>query len=135
MSWLRDWRTMFLLYLAVGFAFVPAGLLYALAGLAGWDNWPVAAGCLGFGFLTAYPVWTNLERRLTAGARRTAMGEGLDDLREKPRVVVNESHWVVHTTSKGLVAQPGTSIRYTGEIPVQQRLRTGTTRAPVTGQS
>ncbi len=130
MSWLHDWRTMFLLYLAVGLAFVPAGLLYALAGLVGWGNWFVAAVCLGFGFLMAHVVWTKLERRLTAGAGRTAMGEGRDDLQEVAHVrIVIESPWVVRPTSSALADRAVSSIRYIGEIPVLQRPRTEPTQA------
>lgn len=62
--WLRESGRMFLLYLAVGAAFVPSGLVYALFALAGWNHWLVAVLLLGAGFLTAHFVWGSLERRL-----------------------------------------------------------------------
>jgi hypothetical protein len=126
---------MFLLYLAVGLAFVPAGLLYALVGLVGWGNWLVAAVCLGFGFLMVHVVWTKLERRLTTGARRTAMREGRDDLQEEAHISVDiESPWLVRPTSSALAGQAWTSIQYIGEIPVPQNPRTEPTQALVMGQ-
>lgn len=132
MSWLRDRRTMFLLYLAVGFAFVPAGLLYALAGLAGWDNWPVAAVCLGFGFLTAHFVWTKLERRLMEGARRSAMGEGQDDPRESSVTIsLWDPQWP-HPPNSALGQPPATSTQYIWWTPVVQTPRIEHTQAPVT---
>jgi hypothetical protein len=126
---------MFLLYLAVGLAFVPAGLLYALVGLLGWGNWLVAAVCLGFGFLVAHVVWTKLERRLTTGARRTAMGQGRDDLQEKAHIRVDiQSPWLMRPTSSALADQAFTSIQYIGEIPVPQSPRTEPTQALVMEQ-
>lgn len=131
MPWLRDWRTMFLLYLAVGFAFVPAGVLYALAGLAGWDNWPVAAVCLGFGFLTAHLVWTKLERRLMEGARRSAMGEGQDDLRKSSvKISLWDPQWPVRPTNSAFGRPPEDSTQYLPWTPVQQTTRIQHTQAP-----
>jgi hypothetical protein len=50
-----------LLYLAVGVAFLPWGVLYAGLSLSGWDHWSLALLLLGGGFLTAHAVWTALE--------------------------------------------------------------------------
>ncbi|MFI5342022.1 MAG: hypothetical protein ACHQ7N_19565, partial [Candidatus Methylomirabilales bacterium] len=100
--------------------------------LVGWHNWLVAAVCLVFGFLMASAVWTKLERRLTTGARRHAMGEGRDDLREQAHVrVVIESPWLVRSTTSALAGRTLTRIRYSGKIPVAQMPRTEPTQALV----
>lgn len=136
MFWLRDWRRMSLLYLAVGLAFVPAGLLYALAGLAGWGNWLVAAVCLGFGFVMAHLVWAKLEGRLTAGARSSAMGEGQDDLRQSSvSIVLWDREWPVGPTSSALNPQPPDSTRYIGWTPVVQTPRIEHSQALATEQA
>jgi len=62
--WLHELGRMFLLYLAVGVAFVPFGLIYALLALAGWDHWFVAVVALAGGFLAARFVWAALEKRV-----------------------------------------------------------------------
>lgn len=64
--WLRDAKKTFLLYLAVGVAFIPGGLLYALLTILGWNHWAVAILSLAIGFLIAHFAWTRLERRMTA---------------------------------------------------------------------
>jgi hypothetical protein len=121
---------MSLLYLAVGLAFVPAGLLYALAQLVGWGNWAVAAVFLGLGFLMAHFVWGKLEKRLTAGVRRSAMGEAHDDLQEgNVRIVIHDSPLLVRLTSSVLADQPTTTIEYIGKIPMPQRTRTEPTQS------
>lgn len=61
-SWSCEVARTFLRYLAVGGAFVPAGLVYALAAVAGWGHWVVASVCLGVGFLMAHILWRKTER-------------------------------------------------------------------------
>ncbi len=64
MSWWREVGKMFVLYLAVGAAFVPWGAAYSFFLLAGWDHWIVTVPMLAGGFVTAYFVWRALEKRL-----------------------------------------------------------------------
>jgi len=136
MFWLRDWNTMFLLYLAVGLAFVPAGLLYALAELVGWGNWLVAAVCLGLGFLVAHFVWAKLERHLTAWTRRSEMAEAHDDLQKRHvRTVMHESPFLVRCTTSVLADHPVTSIGYIGGTPLPQKTRTESTQSPAMKQA
>jgi hypothetical protein len=58
--WLSELVGLFLRYLGVGLAFAPAGLVYSLAVLAGWDHWLVTVICLALGFVTASVVWRKL---------------------------------------------------------------------------
>lgn len=79
-SWLRETGRLFVLYLAVGLVFVPAGLVYALfiisrppegsAGLLGTlfavPQWLVLFVVVAAGFLAARSTWAALEKRLVA---------------------------------------------------------------------
>jgi|SRR2546426_10203283 len=61
-SWLRDVRSLTLLYFAAAFSFAPWGTLYALAALQGWGSPILALALLAGGILTALFVWNRLER-------------------------------------------------------------------------
>lgn len=51
----------FLMYLAIGMAFLPWGMLYALISLSGWDHWSLVVLLLGAGLLTSHFVWAALQ--------------------------------------------------------------------------
>jgi len=79
-SWLHEIKGMFFLYLAVGVAFVPWGIVYSLFVLAGWDHWLPALLMLGGGFTTAHFVWRKLETRMQIRPTLTAGGASVEAL-------------------------------------------------------
>jgi len=91
--WLSETAGTFLRYLAVGISFIPAGLLYSVAVLAGWDHWLVGLVCLGLGFATASVVWKKGEHwevRIMRQEQRTGQGATvLLWVRERPWVQVS----------------------------------------------
>lgn len=62
-SWLHETKRLMLLYLAAGVSLVPAGILYALLVLAGWDSIWIAILCLSIGLLTVRFAWKALDRQ------------------------------------------------------------------------
>lgn len=62
-SWLHETKRLMLLYLAAGVFLVPAGILYALLVLAGWDSIWIAILCLSIGLLTVRFAWKALSRQ------------------------------------------------------------------------
>jgi hypothetical protein len=64
LSWLRNSARVSLLYIAVGVAFAPFGLVYALLAVNGWDHWISTVLLLGCGFVAAQLVWNALEKRV-----------------------------------------------------------------------
>jgi hypothetical protein len=62
-SWLHEAGKFYLMYLGVGAAFAPFGLVYGLLAVNGWDHWLVGVALLAAGFLTAHFVWGCLQAR------------------------------------------------------------------------
>ena len=75
----HSWRKLATSYLLVGFAFLPAGAIYAAAGLAGWDHWGIAVGCLGLGLLASHLVWTRFALRKSEELQGTNTTGVLDE--------------------------------------------------------
>ncbi len=121
-SWLRETGRLFVLYLAVGLVFVPAGLVYALfiisrppegsAGLLGTlfvvPQWLVLSVVVAAGFLAAHFTWAALEKRLVAGPvelgqeTSASVGEPYVDLlvglREALALLAGEEKEFTHST-------------------------------------
>ncbi len=78
--WLSETINTFLRYLAVGVALIPAGVVYSLTVLAGWDRWWVATICLTLGFVTAALAWrrtASLEVTIVKKEQVTSQGATL----------------------------------------------------------
>jgi len=87
-SWLREALRFYIMYLAVGAAFAPFGLVYGLLVLEGWDHWLVAVLLLAGGFLTARFVWERVHKRLfVRPARVVIQGVPASALRAVPEPV------------------------------------------------
>lgn len=76
-SWLHETKRLMLLYLAAGGSLVPAGILYALLVLAGWDSIWIALLCLSTSLLMVRYVWQALDRQKRVGT--SFFGFYLDD--------------------------------------------------------
>src|SRR5207245_11397627 len=63
-SFLRESGKLYILYLSAGVAAIPAGLIYALFAVNGYDRWWSAVLCIGLGFLLAGGTWKYLSLRL-----------------------------------------------------------------------
>jgi hypothetical protein len=84
LSWLRETGRLTVRYIFVGFAFVPAGLLYVGLEQIGWASVASMSLCLAFGFLMANVVW---ERSATMGALpEPVLSQGLAAALAGPRV-------------------------------------------------
>lgn len=126
-SWSRELARMFLLYLAVGAAFIPSGVVYALLRLAGWDHWLLAGVLLGTGFLTAHFVWVALGTRKAVKGRQVfhqtflGAGEAESELSKQREVIalIGEFNYYSYTSERGpspviklpSQARPGTTAR------------------------
>jgi hypothetical protein len=53
MPFLREVRTLYILYMSVGIAAVPAGVLYGVLALKGFDRWWTALACVAIGLCCA----------------------------------------------------------------------------------
>ena len=53
MSFLRESRRLYILYMVVGAAAIPAGVLYGVVALKGYDRWWTALACVAIGLLCA----------------------------------------------------------------------------------
>lgn len=73
-SWLREAGKFYLMYLAVGAAFIPFGLVYGLLALKEWNHPLAGLMLLGGGFLTARSVWERVRRRLFVRSARAIQG-------------------------------------------------------------
>lgn len=96
-----------ILYAAVGVAFIPAGVLYALGVSAGWNKVLTSVVCLGLGFLTAHLVWTRLQASLAPiWSREVAPMQDDKDTAIRVTVKIDEKNWILKTDSSSLVAGP-----------------------------
>ena len=63
-SWWRSALDYFWLYLVSGACFVPAGLIYGVATVYHWHQWPVICVSMASAFVGALFVWRSMEQRL-----------------------------------------------------------------------
>ncbi|PYU27283.1 MAG: hypothetical protein DMG32_07795 [Acidobacteria bacterium] len=61
---MRESGKLYILYLSAGVAAIPAGLIYALFAVNGYDRWWTAVPCIGLGFWMARETWKYLSLRL-----------------------------------------------------------------------
>ena len=94
-----------ILYAAVGVAFIPAGVLYAIGVSAGWNKVLTSVVCLGLGFLTAHLVWTRLQASLAP--IRSPEVPLMQDNKETAILTtlkIHEKIWILKTNSASPVA-------------------------------
>jgi hypothetical protein len=60
-SFLREVGKLYILYMVAGVAAMPAGVLYAILRLKGYDGWLAAAGAIMLGLLIAKVAWSCVE--------------------------------------------------------------------------
>lgn len=86
-SWLREAGKFYLMYLAVGLAFIPFGLVYGLLALKEWNHPLAGLILLGGGFLTARSVWERVHKRLFVRPARVIQGVPASALQAVPEPV------------------------------------------------
>jgi membrane protein DedA with SNARE-associated domain len=69
-SYWRDWVTVYLMYLTVGTAAVPAGIVYGILSANGYARWWTAAICLAVGFVAGAWTWRHVSRHLHQARHR-----------------------------------------------------------------
>jgi hypothetical protein len=65
-SFLRESGKLYILYMSAGVAAIPAGVLYALLAVKGYDHWWTAVPAIIFGLWTAKRAWKFVDRRFFA---------------------------------------------------------------------
>jgi hypothetical protein len=62
-SFLRESGKLYLLYMLAGVSAIPAGALYAILAVKGYDGWLSALLAIALGFLMAISTWKYVERK------------------------------------------------------------------------
>lgn len=60
---LANIRRTYAMYIVVGAAAIPAGILYALLAVNRWERWWADLAILACGLLTGHFTWRSIERR------------------------------------------------------------------------
>jgi hypothetical protein len=63
-SFLRESGKLYVLYLTAGIAAIPAGIIYAVLAVNGYDRWWTALPAIVLGFWMAKRMWKYVERKL-----------------------------------------------------------------------
>ena len=71
-TWLRQVLRLYLQYMAVGLAWIPAAIVYALLAQNGLDQWWNAAALLAAGLACGYYAWAAAGRHLAPKAAPSA---------------------------------------------------------------
>jgi len=136
-SLLSDFKSLYILYVSAGLAAIPAGLLYAIAALNGYDRWWVALFCIAIGLGSALKIWRIVEiklftRRLHGyvlrGAGKTLVtvyNFGPKQAGEQASYTKLESVWAVTTQSR-----PGTNSKAVQSLPAQAAQNGNETATP-----
>ena len=71
---LKSFRRTYGMYMVVGLAAIPAGIIYAILAVNGFERWWTDVLVLIVGVLTAHAAWRSLTRRMhpTGTAARSA---------------------------------------------------------------
>ncbi len=130
-SFLRESGKLYVLYMVAGVAAIPAGALYAILAVKGYNGWWTALPAIVFGFWMAKEAWSFVERKLFT-ADFAASGQRATWFPAKPTLAVADltiSRATVpparpipckpqHQTGVGSVVTSGQSEQFTQQPPV-----------------